>query len=217
MFSVVLGPGLGTAQRQLLGGGAATLGGTLRIRTGAGFSPVVGDVYTLGAFASRTGTFATIDAQLPPGFVLTPQYSSTSFAVRIEQGEVGPPGAGTYQESDPRITYVGTWTSAPGSKDSGGAIRLAPNGPASASFTFTGTGIRWLSRRMPSSGINNVFVDNVLITPVDRYAATNQYAQQVFSKLDLPAGVHTIRVEHTGSKNPAASDDSVMLDAFVVS
>jgi hypothetical protein len=28
--------------------------------------------------------------------------------------------------------------------------------------------------------------------------------------------VHTVRVEHTGARNPGASDDTVVVDAFVV-
>jgi hypothetical protein len=33
---------------------------------------------------------------------------------------------------------------------------------------------------------------------------------------DLPLGVHTVRVEHTGGRGPDATDDTVVLDAFIV-
>ena len=38
----------------------------------------------------------------------------------------------------------------------------------------------------------------------------------VWSVTGLPPGVHTLRVEHTGARNPGASDDTVVVDALIV-
>jgi hypothetical protein len=78
--------GTGTAQRQLIGSAAGTLGGTLRVRLGAAFVPIENDSYTLGTFASRTGTFATLDLDtLSGGFYLEPFYNGTSFGVIVRK------------------------------------------------------------------------------------------------------------------------------------
>jgi hypothetical protein len=33
---------------------------------------------------------------------------------------------------------------------------------------------------------------------------------------DLPPGTHTVTIEHTGQRSPAATDDTVVLDALVI-
>ena len=49
------------ASGQLVATGAATLAGTLQATTAAGYIPAVGDSFTVGSYASHTGTFATLD------------------------------------------------------------------------------------------------------------------------------------------------------------
>lgn len=75
--------GKGLAQRQILGTKGATLGGTLRVRASDTFVPVVGDSYVLGTFASRTGTFSTLDFEALNGAAFEVWYSATEFGVRI--------------------------------------------------------------------------------------------------------------------------------------
>jgi hypothetical protein len=126
------------------------------------------------------------------------------------------PGVGTYQESSPYVSRAGSWLRVTNSADRGGASLVAPDKPASARLTFYGQGVRWLARTGPTGGKNAVFIDGVRVATVDRYTASPRYAVAVYSSRTLPLGEHTIRIVHTGTKNAAATDDDLSLDAFVV-
>jgi hypothetical protein len=125
-------------------------------------------------------------------------------------------GPGTYEEDSPALVWTGSWSGLRSSRDSGGAAAQAGSGPASVSLRFRGTGVEWVSRRGRTAGINTVWVDDRLVATVDRSSPRAQHRVVVWSVTDLPAGVHTVRVEHTGTRGPGASDDTVVLDAFVV-
>jgi len=124
--------------------------------------------------------------------------------------------AGIHQESDPLVSYTGPWTLATGTQDLGHRSKAATTGPASASMWFQGTGVSWISRKSPMSGINRVYLDGVLVAKVDRYSSTVERRVEVYSSAELASGDHSIRIEFTGRKNPLARDNDVLLDAFVV-
>jgi hypothetical protein len=125
-------------------------------------------------------------------------------------------GPGTYEEHSPALVRTGHWSALRSSRDSGGAATQARSGPASVSLRFRGTGVQWLSRRGRTSGVNAVWLDDRLVATVDRFSARTEHRVVVWSVTGLPPGLHTVRVEHTGVRNPGASDDTVVLDAFVV-
>jgi hypothetical protein len=84
-----------------------------------------------------------------------------------------------------------------------------------SSFTFTGTGIRWIGNKQSNQGLADVYIDNVrVVTALDTYAATPEYQAVLFEKKDLPMGSHTIKVSATGKKNPSATNTLVTVDAF---
>ncbi len=56
-------PGTGHDRLDVQGSGAATLGGTLRVRIINGFAPSSGDSYTITTYVARTGTFAVADLE----------------------------------------------------------------------------------------------------------------------------------------------------------
>ncbi|WP_298460876.1 hypothetical protein [uncultured Cellulomonas sp.] len=125
-------------------------------------------------------------------------------------------GPGTYEEHAPSLTWTGRWSGLRSARDSGGAATRARSGPASVSLRFRGAGVDWVSRRGRTAGINTVWLDDRLVATVDRYAPRTEHGVVVWSVTDLPPGVHTVRVEHTGTRDPAAIDDTVVVDAFVV-
>jgi hypothetical protein len=132
-------------------------------------------------------------------------------------GEAEPAvGPGTYEEHSPALVRTGRWSSLRSSRDSGGAATQATSGPASISLRFRGTGVQWLSRRGRTAGVNTVWLDDRLVATVDRYSARTEHRVVVWSVTDLPLGVHTVRIEHTGARNPGASDDTVVVDALIV-
>jgi hypothetical protein len=125
-------------------------------------------------------------------------------------------GAGTYEEHSPALVWTGRWSALRSARDSGGAATQASSGPASVSLRFRGTGVEWVSRRGRTAGVNTVWLDDRLVATVDRSSPRTQHRVVVWSVTDLPPGVHTVRVEHTGTRGPGATDDTVVLDAFVV-
>src|SRR5207237_7936614 len=69
---------------------------------------------------------------------------------------------------------------------SGGSAVEANAPGARATFSFTGSGVRWLGYRDRWSGIANVYLDGVLQRQVDTYSASAQAQAVVFSATGLP-------------------------------
>lgn len=127
-----------------------------------------------------------------------------------------PVGPGTYENDAAAIEYSGTWTSVASSKDSGGSYHNSTSPTASASLTFAGTGVTWVSRKTASAGINEVYIDDVLVATVDRYDPVGAFQQTLYKTDGLSAGTHTITIKATGQKNAAASGSTTVIDAIVV-
>jgi len=86
-----------------------------------------------------------------------------------------------------------------------------------ATYSFTGTAVKWIGFRAAWAGIARVFVDGAFVTEVDLFSPTEEVQVPVFQVSDLTPGNHTIAVEATGRKNPEAQDYAVVVDAFDVS
>jgi hypothetical protein len=85
-----------------------------------------------------------------------------------------------------------------------------------ATFSFTGTAVSWIGYRGPTAGIARVILDgNVVADAFDTYAATEAPQTTLFT-LPVAAGSHTLAIQVTGSKNPAAIGTAVVVDAFDV-
>lgn len=125
-------------------------------------------------------------------------------------------GPGTYEESSPSLVWTGAWSRLASRRDSGAGARQARGGPASVQLRFVGTGVRWVSRRGRTSGRNDVYLDDELVATVDRYAPATRHRATVWQVDGLPAGPHTVRIQHTGDRHQDATDDTVVLDALVV-
>jgi len=121
-----------------------------------------------------------------------------------------------YEETNAAITYQGVWGSQLDSNASGGGYKNSNNTGASATLTFTGTGVKWISDHWGDLGIARVYLDGVLDATVDLYSAVGTYQQVVYSKSGLVSGLHTLRIEVTGTKNPASADTLIDIDAFDV-
>jgi len=128
------------------------------------------------------------------------------------------------EEVDPAVTYSGTWT--PQNFDeawsgtspnygSGSATRSLTAG-ARAELRFVGTGAKWIGYRGPVAGIARVYIDGVLAGEVDAYAPVKQVQAELFSAAGLAAGPHTMTIEVTGSRNAAAGNAIIVVDAFDV-
>ncbi|WP_322409930.1 hypothetical protein [Microbacterium invictum] len=126
------------------------------------------------------------------------------------------PGAGTYENGSGQIALTGTWAVLTSSKDSGGSIAHSSSSGASVTLAFTGTGVSWISRTSPASGINEVVLDGIVVATVDRYSPASRYSQTVWTSPALARGEHTITIRRTGRKNRSSTGSNIVLDALVV-
>lgn len=84
-------------------------------------------------------------------------------------------------------------------------------------FKFEGNSISYIACTEPNRGIAEIFIDGISYGEFDCYAPTMLRQQTVFTIDNLSEGEHTIRVEVTGKKNPAATDCYIDIDAFACS
>ncbi len=123
---------------------------------------------------------------------------------------------GTYQENSPLVSLSGKWASSSSTRDFGGRVSFATNAPGRATLTFKGTSVRWVTRMARSNGISRVEIDGTRVATVDAYSRTTQYRVRVFDSGPLPFGEHTVSISYTGRKRAAATNNNIILDAFIV-
>jgi hypothetical protein len=116
------------------------------------------------------------------------------------------------QESYAGIVYGGSWTTATVASAYGGSLRYASTSKAIATLTFTGSSVAWVAPRSATRGKADVYVDGVLATTVDLYAATAQARMIVFSQSWATATSHTLQIRVKATSGRPRVD----LDAFVV-
>jgi len=130
------------------------------------------------------------------------------------------------QDTDPAVVFSGAgWVQGDTSSAeySGGTAAGSLTPGDQASFTFTGTGVRWLGELGPDNGgIARVFLDGVFMKEVQTYAPSpdpahqNVFQAEHFKQTGLADTSHTLTVEVTGRQNAAAATAIVVVDAFDV-
>jgi hypothetical protein len=128
------------------------------------------------------------------------------------------------EENDAPVVYSGAWSFNDTARNWSDTSLTAGSGTASfaaaagarADLTFTGTAVAWIGLRAPMLGIADVYLDGVFAQQVDLYSATEEVQAALFTASALAPGTHTLRVEATGTKNPASSTARVYVDTFDV-
>ncbi len=130
------------------------------------------------------------------------------------------------QDTDPAVVFSGAgWVQGDRSSAewSGGTAAGSLTPGDQATFTFTGTGVRWLGELGPQNGgIARVSLDGVFMKEVDTYAPSpdptheNVFQAEHFKATGLADTSHTLTIEVTGRQNPAAVTAIVVVDAFDV-
>ena len=151
---------------------------------------------------------STPPASTPPGNV-SPAGPAASGVLRVEESDVA------------AVTFSGAWSPSDSRAGwSGGAAVESTQRGAMASFTFTGTSVRWLSSRGRNGGTALVRVDGGQAKEVDLFARPNdEIHTPAITIYGLSAGQHTLTIEVTGRKSDEASSSSpakVVVDAFEV-
>ena len=122
----------------------------------------------------------------------------------------------TYQQTDPRLTYLCDWTPVNSSAASGGSFSYAGRRGSSVTATFQGTAITVVAKTSPVYGIAKISLDGGAAQRVDLYSSTTRYQQKVYVVSGLAAGNHTLSIEFTGEKRAAATGNFVGIDALSV-
>ena len=119
--------------------------------------------------------------------------------------------AKTSMVNDTLLTYDSGWrlTSKRGAGDYNDDTHHTSVIGATASYTFAGTGVDYLSERNNDMGNVDVYIDDVFQANVDLFATGGRQVRQVvFSKRGLANGTHTIRI--VNKSNPKIG----MIDAL---
>jgi hypothetical protein len=156
--------------------------------------------------------------------------TTTSAPVTVTVANAAPPALATatrIENTDLGIIYVDGCADCgpPASWFHGSRSRTWSDGTASfnrsnggrATYTFTGTAVKVIGFRAAWAGIARVFVDGAFVAELDLFSPTEEVQVPVFQVADLSPGTHSIAFEATGRKNPDATDNAVVLDAFDVS
>ena len=88
--------------------------------------------------------------------------------------------------ASPGLIY--TWGIGKASSASGGAYALSDEGTSTASFIFRGTAVEWDTILGPSMGRARIYIDGVLRTSTDNYAAATTYVARLFSERGTQSG-----------------------------
>ena len=113
--------------------------------------------------------------------------------------------------------YTGEWVQNNSDRPwSGGTAALSNTALSRATLTFSGTGVTWVGLQGPQAGIAKVYLDGAYQVDVDCYATTETVQAVLFARTGLAAGAHTLAIEATGTRNTAATDAFIAVDAFDV-
>jgi hypothetical protein len=137
---------------------------------------------------------------------------------RDNAGHIGPWHAGATvkpavtQNSSTSVKYSGTWSTTYSSVYLGGSARYASGAGASASYTFTGRSIAFVTSRGSNRGSARIYVDGALISTVNLYATTYTYRYLAFQQTWTTSATHTIKIVVVGT----AGHPRIHLDAFAL-
>ena len=128
-----------------------------------------------------------------------------------------------YEEYSADIDYSGTWAEIVDDIDtlvhSKDKAQESSETGAYASFQFYGGEVKWIGDKGPDMGIAWLFIDGIGQTPVDMYAASAEYQQELFTIDTLTNDdetLHTIKIEVSGTKHASSSGYRIVLDAYSV-
>lgn len=109
---------------------------------------------------------------------------------------------------------LATWRLVKSSVAAGGSYVMERAAGATATFTFSGTSVQWLTIVGPTMGVATVTIDGKLMGTFDQAAGTVASKARVFK--GLSSGSHTLVVKVLGKRGAGSSDAYVAIDGFKV-
>jgi hypothetical protein len=151
--------------------------------------------------------------------------SNTAFRVRATDG-AGNTGSwttaptanvATLQETSSSVVYSAGWTRVALTGAAGGYVEQSATANATATFMFTGTSVGFVTTVAVARGVVEITLDGTDVTLVDLYSPTKKTKTVAWSPdSPLVAGMHTVELRVTGSRNVNATSARIDIDAFLV-
>lgn len=147
--------------------------------------------------------------------------AATSYVARVmaifggpDRGEIARSSKRRYSEKSSTIDYTGTWRSARHGGYTGGGVRYATTGGATATITFIGSQVAWYGPVGPTRGKARVRLDGRAVDVVNLNRATFDAKSVLYSATWKKAGPHTLEIEviATPGHKPVAIDEIVVTE-----
>jgi len=113
-------------------------------------------------------------------------------------------------EKSKQIHYALTWSTARYSGYAGDRVRYATRKGASATLTFSGTGIAWVGPTGPTRGTARVYLDGKAVATVNLRKSAFHARTLLFAKKFAKAGEHTLKIVVTSRGRPVAIDELIV-------
>jgi hypothetical protein len=162
-----------------------------------------------------SATATSVDTTLVVGATYRFRLAATDAAGNVS-GEVTTAAStlALVQEKNAAIAYSGNWKRVTLSGASGGYVKRSLIGGNTATYSFSGREVAFVSTLGPARGIVQLRVDGTLVATLDLYAPTLQSARVLWSGSVGP-GSHSLEVRVTGTRNTASSSTRVDVDGFL--
>jgi hypothetical protein len=119
-----------------------------------------------------------------------------------------------FEQTDPRITYTGTWYNNSNSLESNGSATLTTLKGSQAIVVFNGTGITWIGESDGYSGMCFVTLDGVQTTvDTSNPASATYYQQPQFTAQNLTPGLHRLTIEVLHQRDSTTRGSWIWVDA----
>lgn len=194
---------------QLSWGGASDSGGAgtgtyevARSKNGGAFT-------TIATRVTGTTYSTTVDGNNDYRFQVRPRDWAGNFGPWKVNSELR---ISVTQQSSSSISYSSGWKTGHNDAYSGDSVKYASAAGKSASYTFTGRGIAWVSTRGPARGSAKVYIDGSLAATVSLSHSSVSHRYVAFQQAWSSVGKHTISIVVSGTSGHPRVD----IDAFEV-
>lgn len=123
-----------------------------------------------------------------------------------------------FLEETEALAVAGVWTDVANGLAHGGGEKLNSNANTTDTlqWSYAGYGFRLWARRAASLGIVEVLLDGASLGTIDLYTAGDAGSQPVLTKLDVPLGLHSVKLRATNIRNAASTADTITADALEI-
>jgi hypothetical protein len=162
---------------------------------------------------STSLTATHLDRALAPGHTYRFRLRAVDNAGNVGAWVAGPTfRISHYGESSSKVVYLGRWLTATSSVYWGGQAKASSQAGAKSTLTFTGRSVEVVSRKGPTRGKAQIYVNGVLKATVDLYSSTYQNQRVVWAANWASSATRTVTLRVVGTSGRPRVD----LDAFVV-